>query len=116
MIQVTGPWETESKSEHGAIPITWNLGPVAQRGTLPSADIEAKLQKWTVINYDHGNWSWLLDPNRHPVPPVLPRVPAPAKNQPVVDPARGRGSCGEWSLLRERGTQYNPHNLNFPKR
>jgi len=89
VVWVPGPWEAESEIEHGAIP-TWNLGPVTQRGMLPSTDFEVKLQKLIAFNYDHYNWSWLLDPSRPPMPLVLLRVPAPTKSQPAVDPERPR--------------------------
>ena len=37
VVRVTDPWEAESKDEHGAIPITWNLGPIAWREASLSA-------------------------------------------------------------------------------
>ena len=91
MVRVTGPWEAELEDEHAAIAVIWNLGPVHRGGALPPADIEAKLRKLTTINYNCRNWSWLLDPNRPSVPPVIPKVPASGKSQPVpepVEPAR----------------------------
>jgi len=45
------------EDEREAIPITWNLGPIAREGASLSADVEAKLRKLVAINYDHHNWS-----------------------------------------------------------
>jgi len=87
--RVSGPWEAESE-ECEAIPTIWNLGLIAQGGVTLSADIEAKLQRLTAINYDHMNLSWLLDPNMSLVPSVIPRVLAPSKNKPVVEFGRPR--------------------------
>ena len=68
VVRVAGPWEVESEDECGAIPIVWNLRPVPRGGALPTADIKAKLRKLKAINYNFRNRSWLLDPNRPPVP------------------------------------------------
>jgi len=81
VVWVSGPWKAESENEREAIPVVWNLGLTPRGGSLPTADVEAKLRKLTTINYDCRNWSWLLDPNRPPVPPVIPRVPTLGKNQ-----------------------------------
>ena len=49
-----------------------------------------KLRKLVAINYNHHNGSWLLDPYRPPMPPVLPtgvasdKSPALAKSQLTV--------------------------------
>ena len=89
VVRVTDPWEAESDGERGSIPTTWKLGPMAWGGTLPSADIEAKL-KLAAINYDHRNWSWLLDRNIPPLPPAIPRASTLAKSQLTVDLKRPR--------------------------
>ena len=115
VIRMTGPLEAESKGERGAISITWNLGAVARGETLSSADIEVKLQKLAAINYNHRNWSGLLDPNRSPVPPVSQEYRLRLRANRLLTP-RGRRFRDEWSLLRGRGLQYNPRNLNFSKR
>ena len=52
-----------------------------RRGTLPTADVEAKLRRLTTVNFNNHNWSWLLNLNILPVPPVIPRVPASGKGQ-----------------------------------
>jgi len=54
VVRVSGSWEAESE-ECRAIPTIWNLGPLTQEGATLSADIEAKLQRLTVVNYDHRN-------------------------------------------------------------
>jgi len=52
---------------------------------LLTVDTEAKLQKLMTIDRNYHNWSWLLDPNRPHVSPVLPKVPTPGKNQSVAE-------------------------------
>jgi len=79
------------EDEHGAIPVVWNLGLAPRGGTLPTADIKGKLRKLTTVNYNCRNWSWLLDPNRFSVPPIIPRVPPSSKSQlapKLEEPAR----------------------------
>ena len=43
-------------------------------GVVLIAEIELKLWELTVVDYDCRNWSWFLDPNRTPVPPVLSKA------------------------------------------
>ena len=82
VVHVTGPWEAESVDECEVVPTTWNLGSLSQGGVSLSADIKVKLRKLAAINDNHRNWSWLLDLNRPPVYPVLPRVPVSGKSRP----------------------------------
>ena len=45
------------------------------------------------VNYNNRSWSWLLDPNMPPEPPVIPKVSASSKIQPaseLEEPARER--------------------------
>ena len=49
-----------------------------------SAEIELKLHELTVVDYDHRYWSWLLDPNRTPMPLVLLKAPGSAKSLSAV--------------------------------
>ena len=62
-------------------------------GTLPSADVEAKLKKLTAINFNSCNWIWVLNPNKPPILPSVQRVLASGKSQLAPDPRR---------LLRKR--------------
>jgi len=94
MVWEIGSWEAESEDERGAIPTTWNLVPVARGGAVLTTEIELKLQKLTAVDYDYCNWSWLLDPNRTHVPPVLLKVrPQLRVCQPWL--LRGQGSRGK---------------------
>ena len=97
---LSGPWEVESE-ECGAILTTWNLGSVVRGGATLSIDIEAKLQRLTTVESDHRNWSWPLDPNMPPVPPVISRVPALSKSHPTVEFARSRCPGRVVSFKRE---------------
>ena len=94
-----------------AILTTWNLGPVPWGGATLSADIEAKLQRLTTVDYDHKNLSWLLDPSRPLKPSAILRVPALSKNQ----LGRPRFPGHVVSAKRKRA-QRSPHNLKLPKR
>ena len=47
---------------------------------LLTANVEAKLRRLTTIDYNHHNWSWLLDPNRPPELPVTPKMPASVRS------------------------------------
>ena len=85
VVRVIGLWAVESENDHRVIPVVWNLGPPLE-GALPITDIEAKLRKLTSIDYDHRNWSWLLDLKIPPVPLVVPRVGALDKRQPAHKP------------------------------
>jgi len=53
---------------------------------LPTADVEAKLRTLTTVDYNNHNWSWLLDPNRPFEPPIIPKLLASTKIQPVYRP------------------------------
>ena len=52
--------------------------------------IELKLQELTTVDYDHHNWSWLLNPNMTHVPPVLPKAPVSVESPPAVVIERSR--------------------------
>ena len=82
---MTGPWEAESEDQCGGSPSRLELGLQVSWGTLPTADIEAKLRRLTAIDYSNRNWSWLLDPNRPPKTPVILKVPASGKIQSVSE-------------------------------
>jgi len=64
VVQVTGPGEAESEDERGAVPVALNWDSGSHGGTLPTADVETKLRRLIIINYNKRNWSWLLDSNR----------------------------------------------------
>ena len=55
-------------------------------GTLPTADIEAKLRRLTPVNCNNHNWSWLLDLKRPLETPVIPKVLALSMIQPASEP------------------------------
>jgi len=70
VVRVSGPWDANLEDERGAVPIVWNLDANTHEGTLPTVDAKAKLRKLTGVDFNNCNWSWLLSPNRPPVPPV----------------------------------------------
>ena len=74
------------EDEREAIPVVWNVGPVPCGGALVTADIKVKMRKLTAIYRNRRNWSWLLDPHRPCVPPILPEVAASGKNQLAAEP------------------------------
>ena len=53
---------------------------------MPTVDVETKLRKLTVINYNSYNWSWLLDLNRPPELPVITKMLPLGKSQPAPEP------------------------------
>ena len=55
MVRVTGLWDAESEDERGAVLVVWNLDLDPYGGTLPTADVGAKLRKPTAINYNSHN-------------------------------------------------------------
>ena len=59
VVRVSGPWDTDSEKESGAVPVVWNLDAGARRATLPTVDVEAKLRKLTVVDFNNRDWSWL---------------------------------------------------------
>ena len=86
VIRVSGPWDAKSEDKRGAIPIAWNSNVGSRGGTLPSADVEAKLKKLTIIDFKSHNWSWLLNPNKPPVLSGVQRVPVSGKRQLASEP------------------------------
>ena len=58
------------------------------------------------IDYDLYNWSWLLDPNRPFVPPVIPRPSASVRDDVesalITAPIIGRGGVGSSGVLPKR--------------
>ena len=56
------------------------------RGTFPTTNVEVKLREMTTIDFNNHNWSWLLNPNRPHVLPVVPRVYASSNGQLVPKP------------------------------
>ena len=84
--QATGPWEAESEDDRGAVPVVWNLDTGFHEGALPTADVQTKLRRLTAVNYNNCNWSWLLDLNRPPEPPVTRKVLASSKIHPAFEP------------------------------
>ena len=48
---------------------------------MPTTDVEANLRKLTAIDFNNCNLSWLLNPDRPAVLPVIPRVPTLGKGQ-----------------------------------
>ena len=54
--------------------------------TLPTANVEAKLRKLTVVNFSNRNWSWLLNLNRPLVPLIILRVSGSGKGQLALEP------------------------------
>ena len=83
---MTGPWEAESEDERGVVRVASNLNSSSHGVILPTADAEAMLRSLTVIDYNNRNWSWLLDPNMSPKPPVILKVPSSNKIQAASKP------------------------------
>ena len=86
VVRVTGSWEVDSEDECGAVPVTWNLNAGSQVGALPTTDVKVKLRRLTAVNYNNDNWSWLLDPNKPPEPPVLPKKSSSSKIRTASEP------------------------------
>jgi len=67
-----------------------------------TAEIELKLQELVAVDYDNRNWSWLLDPKRTTMPPVLPKAPDSAKKPLAVVIERPRFSGRVVLVKRKR--------------
>ena len=88
VVRVSGPWDADWEDEHVAVLVVWNLNVGTCVGTLPAADVEAKLRKLTTVDFNNRNWSWLLNSNRPSVPLVILRVPATGKGQLAPKPEK----------------------------
>ena len=67
-----------------------------------TTEIELKLQELITVDYDHCNWTWLLDPNRTHIPPVLLKALASAKCSSTVVIERPRVPGGVVPVKRKK--------------
>ena len=57
VVRVFDPWVVNSEEGHKVILADWNFDVGARGETLPIVDVEEKLRKLAVVNFNNHNWS-----------------------------------------------------------